>query len=370
MRIISAIDSMKGSLTSISANSVIKEVFSDNHVVTEIAISDGGEGMVDAFVHNFRATKISIPVSNLFGKPIETSFAWIEKEKIAVIESASTSGIQFINKSSNTHPRESSTRGVGETIKYAAKHGAKKIIIGLGGTGTIDCGVGALYALGVRFYDEHNNNIIPTGKHLGLINKIDTNGVSNEIKNVEIILASDVVSQLIGSDGAVYMFGKQKGLQESEMEEYEEATTKFSHLISSERDFTNGDGAAGGLGFGLRQILNAEYQSGLEVVLSYSDFYNQLKETDLLITGEGKLDSQSLKGKVPVGLGNIAKNLNIPVIAFVGSSEGNSEDFANNGLNVVIPIIDGFYTIEDAMQEARSNLLRTAQRTKTLLELL
>lgn len=368
MKIVTAIDSMKGSLSSVQANAIIDRVFSEQGIVEQIAIADGGEGTVEAFINNYGGRYETIEAHNLVGEKIQATFGWMEKESLAVIESADTAGIQFLDSTLKTHPLNTSTQGIGETIQAAMDFGAKKIIIGLGGTGTIDGGIGALHALGFRFRDQKQNVLEPIGKNLAKIQTISTDKVDQRISTIEFILASDVTSYLTGSKGAVYMFGKQKGLREDEMAEYERSLESFQDKIS-ENTILPGDGAAGGLGIGLRVFLKGRSVSGFSLVVEYSNLLKELEDADLVITGEGKIDDQSLQGKVPVGISVLSKKKKIPVIAFVGMVEGSPEKFKEYGIDVVLPTVDKLMTIEQAMEEAEESLYRVAQRTKDLLSI-
>lgn len=371
MKIITAIDSMKGSLSSIQANNVIEQVFSSQDIsVKKIAIADGGEGTVEAFIENYGGSYQKANVHNLIGEEMQATFGWIEEEKLAIIESADTSGIQFLDGTVATHPSNTNSRGVGETILAALDLGAKKIIVGLGGTATIDGGIGALNALGVEFLDNNHKNIEPFGENLSKIQEVNSTNIDQRLNDIELIIASDVTSHLTGTKGAVYMFGTQKGLMKSELDEYEESLKSFQDRVLLGQSTEAGDGAAGGLGLGLRTLLKGKIVSGFSLLVEYSTLIEELNGADLVITGEGKIDDQSLQGKVPVGISRLAKENKIPVIAFVGSVEGNPKSFKKQGLNVVIPIVDKIMSIDQAMKNAKENLTRVAERTKDILFIL
>ncbi|MGM0210287.1 MULTISPECIES: glycerate kinase family protein [unclassified Enterococcus] len=368
MKIITAIDSMKGSMTSIEANNIIEQVFSDDKTeVKKIAIADGGEGTVAAFLENCNGEKKSGIVHDMCGNKFEATYAWIEHEKLAVIESADTAGIHFLRDVAETHPRETSTFGVGETILLALKNGAKKIIIGLGGTGTVDGGIGAMAALGVVFLGATGEVLKPIGGNVGRIDKISYSNINPLVKKVEFILATDIDSYLTGEFGAVKMFGRQKGISEAEKEQYETDMLHYQQKMVFDRNFQRGDGAAGGLGLGLRILLNAQVKSGLKLLSEYSGINNELETADLVITGEGKMDNQSLQGKVPVGISELAKIHKLPVIAFVGLFEGDLELFKKAGIDVVVPIVSSITSLEEAMLNAHSNLKKASVMVKNLL---
>lgn len=371
MKIISAIDSMKGSLSSVEANKIIEEVFMSEEVqVKKIAIADGGEGTVEAFITNYTGQYEQISCQNLRGKVGTSFFGWLAQEKIAVIESALTCGIQFLDGTDRTHPSQTNSAGLGESILAALDKGAKTIIIGLGGTGTVDGGMGAMHALGVEFFDISGNVLSPKGENLGLVRQVSKENLDARVNNVEFIIAADVESPLTGPTGAVYMFGTQKGIKQEELKTYETMMINYEQVLLDGDTPQKGDGAAGGLGIALRKLLNAKMVRGFDLIAHYSALEEEIRTADLVITGEGKIDSQSLQGKVPIGIGQIAKKYQLPVIAFVGSVEGDPAIFHLNGLDVVIPIVDRISSLGEAMKNAKGNLKRAAMRTKQLLFLL
>jgi glycerate kinase len=371
MKIISAIDSMKGSLTSMEANRIVKEVFQDETIeVIEIAIADGGEGTVEAFVENGQGIYQKAMVHNLKGETIQTTFGWLAESKTAIIEAAAASGSQFLDFTEKTHPRETSSIGVGETILKALDKQAETIIIGLGGTGTVDGGIGALAALGIVFYDAKGKILVPVGENLAAISRISSDELDSRVKATTFIVAADVASLLTGPDGAVYMFGLQKGLLEAELPAYERAMEGYKSVLLADKEECAGDGAAGGLGAAFRVMLGAQVVSGLELIAKQVQLNKQLENTDLVITGEGKMDNQTLQGKVPLGISRLSQQADIPTIAFVGEFTGDKEAFKKAGIQVIIPIVDQIATVEEAMENAGENLKRTAQRTKELLFLL
>lgn len=371
MKIISAIDSMKGSLTSVEANRIIKEVFQDEQTeVVEIAIADGGEGTVDAFVENGRGIYQKAMVHNLKGKTIQTTFGWLAESKTAIIEAAAASGSQFLDFSENTHPKKTSSIGVGETILKALDKQSETIIIGLGGTGTVDGGIGALAALGIIFYDVKGKVLAPVGENLAAIARIDNDNLDPRVKTTTFMIAADVASLLTGPEGAVYMFGLQKGLLEVELPAYERAMEQYRQILLGDKKDYPGDGAAGGLGAAFRVLLGAQVVSGLELIAKHVQLKKQLENTDLVITGEGKMDNQTLQGKVPIGISRLSQQVDIPTIAFVGQFTGEQKAFEKAGIQAIIPIVDQITTVEEAMENAEENLRRTAKRTKELLFLL
>lgn len=371
MKIVTAIDSMKGSLTSKQANQIIVDIFADDEIeVTAVAIADGGEGTVDSIVTNTDGEWIETRCRNLFGEEIMTKYGWLEKEKTAIIETATTCGIHFLDSSERTHPLYTNSTGLGEQILSAIQNGAQKIIIGLGGTGTIDGGLGVLSHLGVEFFDANGQLLKPIPLNFTKINYFSTKNLFPGILDIEYILAADVTSVISGQEGAVQLYGAQKGLKNEEIASFETAMIHYSQKILAGDISQAGDGAAGGLGMALRKILKAKMVSGLDLISEYSHLESLLDEADLVVTGEGKIDAQSLQGKVPVGISMMAKSRDIPVLAFVGSMQGEIELFEKYGLSVVVPIVNEISTLTKAMQQAEENLRDAAMRTKKLLFLL
>lgn len=371
MKVVAAIDSMKGSLSSIAANQIIAEVFSEyGHEVVEVAIADGGEGTVEAMVKNNHGRKISVDVHGLNDQMISACFGWFEREKTAVIESAAASGIQFLDGTQQTHPLNTSSFGTGELVLAAVNQGAETIILGLGGTGTVDGGLGLLSALGMTFFDEQNQPLTPEGRNLGKVDHFSVKTLTPELATIKFVIASDVASPLLGENGAVYMFGRQKGIQENQLADYEKNMKHYQTVITGENSEVAGDGAAGGLGFALRVLLNGTTYSGIEFLSEQAHLEALIQTADLVVTGEGQMDNQSLQGKVPVGIGRLAKKHKTAVIAFVGHFSGDETLFWKEGVSVIVPIVDEIMTLEQAMTNAETNLRRAAERTVRLLELI
>ncbi|MEI5989827.1 hypothetical protein A5881_001320 [Enterococcus termitis] len=371
MNIVTAIDSMKGSLSSIEANQIVAKIFKEQgHAVKEVAIADGGEGTVAAVVKNSAGQKISAQVKALDGQLVTVDFGWFDSEKLAVIESASASGIHYLDGTEKTHPSNTSSYGTGELILAAMDQGAKTIVIGLGGTGTVDGGIGLLSALGLRFFDQAGQLLPAKGSSLEKITHFSDECLDPRLAEITFLIASDVTSPLLGDSGAVYMFGRQKGLTENEVDRYECGMKNYQEVVSGTLNSFVGDGAAGGLGFAIRVFLKGTVHSGFEFISAQVDLENAIKHADLVITGEGQMDDQSLQGKVPIGIGRIAQKYNVPVIAFVGSFKGDQRRFSEEGVSVVIPIIDHITTLDEAMSEAKTNLEKSVKRTLDILVLM
>ncbi|WP_180232949.1 glycerate kinase [Bacillus sp. AFS055030] len=370
MNIIVAIDSFKGSITSLEATEVIKNALPQHNIIG-IPVADGGEGTVTAFVQALKGEMITETVPGPKGQPIQASYGWIDSDQTAIIEVAQASGITLI-ESSDLNPYCNSSFGTGAQIVSALNRGAKKIIIGLGGSATIDCGKGIMEALGVKFLNKYGHTV-PTFPHsIDQVTEIDTSKLDPRLANVEFIIASDVTNPLLGKNGATFIFGAQKGLHTSQMNDYDEMIKRFADTINQSLA-TNyidhpGAGAAGGIGFMLYSFLGATYQSGIELLMKECDLEASIEKANLLITGEGRFDSQSLAGKLPIGVSLIAKKHNVPTIVFAGSIEDGLTELTDYGIIATIPIVSSVMTLEDAMTNASSLLHLAVKRTFNLID--
>lgn len=371
MKVLVAIDSFKSSLTSQAANQIVADTFEAfGHTVKTFTISDGGEGFVSAYLANdaHQSEYVEVDTFTSYGKPMKAGYTYFKEEKKAIVEIALASGIQF-NEEKNLHPNDLSSYGTGLIVKAAMENGARKIVIGLGGTGTVDGGMGLLRALGVTFYDSTDQELNGNGKDLGKVRYLDFKNIHPLVAEVEFIAAADVVSKLVGPDGAVRVFGKQKGILIEELNQYEENMEHYLKVVSGANVSHPGDGAAGGVGFAIRHGLNGKIVNGFTQLASDFKLEDQIKKVDVVITGEGQIDEQSLLGKVPVSISRIAQKYEIPVIAFVGSEKGNLERATEEGLSVIIPIVDRISTLKEALENADGNLERAATRVVKLLEI-
>lgn len=374
MKIVVAPDSFKGSIESKEAAHIISQAIQDFDAsieVVEIPMADGGEGTVQAMLHILGGEEIICEVEDPLGRKISAGYGWLPIEKTAIIETASASGLPLLTKL-ELAPAKASSFGTGQLIKDALDRGAEKLVIGLGGSATVDAGVGLFQALGLQAFDENGKNIERVGGRLDLIQGLDFQSLDDRLQQVKIIVASDVTSPLLGPDGAVYVFGPQKGITASELKSFEAGMTSFSEVMKREinKDCTlmPGSGAAGGIGFTLQSLVDVEFQSGLDLVVEMSDFRKHLKNTDLVITGEGKIDGQSILGKVPVGLSRIAKDRGIPVVAIAGGIGEDTNRLKLEGIEAVLSIVDGPMPIEEAMQNGKKLLYEATKRMLHLIE--
>lgn len=369
MKIIVAPDSFKGSMTSVKAGKHIKrailEVLPETEIV-ELPMADGGEGTVEAVLQAHKGEMVQTRVQDPIGREMLASYGWLPEQRLAVIETAAASGLPLL-KGNELNPHAASTFGTGQIIGHALEKGAKTIILGLGGSATVDGGVGILQALGMKVFDTSGNELDRVGGELWKIGRLDLTGIDARLTGVKLIIASDVTNPLLGYEGAIRIFGPQKGVKAEELVLFEAGMANFERVVEAATGTSKmaelpGSGAAGGIGFLLRSVMNVEFKSGLELVLELTNFEQHLNGTDLVITGEGKIDAQSAYGKVPVGIARIALANSIPVIAFAGKVEESAEKMVQDGVTLALPIIDGPMTLEEAMAAGPELLYKAVKR--------
>lgn len=378
MKILIACDSYKGSL---SAEQVVSCITEGIHSVDEkfdviqVPVADGGEGTVEAFCHAVPGQKRHMTAHGPLMEPVKASYA-ILNNGTAVMEMAETSGLTLISEEQR-NPLLTTTYGTGEVLREIMEQGCHHIIIGIGGSATNDGGVGMAQALGVVFRDE-NGNRLPEGLgggELYRIREIDMSGLDARLKNTQITIACDVTNPLCGEQGATFVYGPQKGADAQMLETLESGMRHFAQLIKKQfgREFGEipGAGAAGGLGAGLMFFCGAGMNSGIDLLLDTVKIEKLVEEVDLVITGEGKIDGQSMCGKVPVGVARRVKAVrNVPVIALVGSIGTGAEKVYNCGIDAIFSIVPGPTALEDAMINGKEYLRDAAARVTRLVKVL
>lgn len=344
MKIVIAPDSFKGSLTAVEVADAVEEgvksVFYDAKII-KIPLADGGEGTVQCLVNATGGKVLQEEVINPLGKKIDASYGILGDQKTAVIEMAEASGITLIS-SEERNPLITTTYGTGQLIKSALDRGCKKMIIGIGGSATNDGGAGMVQALGVRLLDKQNKEVGFGGAELINIHHIDINQMDQRISKLEILVASDVKNPLCGPSGATRIYGPQKGATEEMMVALEEALDHFARIIDEalDKDVKNipGAGAAGGLGAGLMAFLDAKLKSGIKIIIEAVKLEEAVKDADFVITGEGKIDNQTIYGKVPVGVAKIAKKYHIPVMAIGAIIDQDAEIVHKYGVDFLVKV--------------------------------
>jgi len=368
MKIIVSPDSFKGSLSAIRAAQAIEEgiklVFKDAEVV-KVPIADGGEGTVDAIITATEGEIIYKEVVDPLGKPVNAKMAVINNGTVAVIEMAEASGIIQV-KDKEKNPMVTTTYGTGELILEAINRHCSKIIIGIGGSATNDCGAGMVQALGFKLLNEHGSQIGFGGGNLSKVKEIKMSPLCDRIKDIEIIAACDVTNPLCGSKGASAIFGPQKGATPDMVNLLDSNLSYFAEIIKRDlkKDVKDipGAGAAGGLGAALIAFLDAKLKRGVEIVLDAANFDDKLRDADLVITGEGRIDGQSAFGKVPMGVAKAAKKYGVPVIAVGGSIGEGAEALYNVGVDAIACIITCPMSLEFAMANSYVLLKSSVER--------
>jgi glycerate kinase len=305
-----------------------------------IPVANGGEGSVDAFLAACGGEKVRLTVKGPYMEDLEGFYGIIDGGKTAVIEMAACAGLPLVGD--NLNPGETTTYGVGLLMLDAVKRGCKKIVMGLGGSSTNDFGAGAAAAVGIRFLDKDGKSFVPRGKDLDKIARIDKSGLPKELQSVEIITMCDIDNPLYGTSGAAYVFGPQKGADPAMVEYLDKQLQAVSEAVIRELgvdvSVMPGAGAAGGMGGGMVAFFGSRLQMGIETVLDTVNFDRLVKGADLVFTGEGKLDNQSLRGKVVIGVARRAKKQKVPVIAVVGDIGDNIDGAYDEGVSAVFSI--------------------------------
>lgn len=376
MKIVIAPDSFKESLTALEVTQAIEEgilrVLPDVEII-KIPMADGGEGTLQTLIDSFSGTIITQQVIAPLGNKINANFGIYQDQGqgIAVIEMATASGLPLV-PIEQRNPLITTTYGTGELIKAALDHGVKKIILGIGGSATNDAGVGMLQALGGRFKDKNNQEISFGGAALAQINQIDLSRLDPRLKQVEIEVACDVKNPLCGINGAAVVFAPQKGANPKQVQILDNALIHFAKLAQQQYQQNiltiAGSGAAGGLGGGLLLLPNVILKSGFEIISQAVKLKEKLQGADLVITGEGRMDSQSIQGKAPVGVAKLAQQYDIPVIALVGSLGQDYQLLYQYGISAIFPIIQQADQLELLLKKGKENLITTTENVIRLYQ--
>ena len=376
--IVIAIDSFKGSLSSIQAGNIVfnatKKIFPQSNIKI-FPLADGGEGTVDALTEGLHGKIISSYVTGPLGDKIQSRYGYLAQDNIAIIEMADTAGLTLVPENKR-NPLFTTTYGLGELILDAIHNGCRKFIIGIGGSATNDCGLGMLSALGIKFFNKNHKPIGIFGKDLQDIVFIDTSTLNPLIKDCSFSIACDVTNPLYGENGCSHIYAPQKGATPDIVNQMDNNIKNFADLIKKQLGLTGanlaGAGAAGGLGFAFHTFLKAQLIPGIELILNTLHIQEFLKNADLLITGEGKIDLQTSMGKAPIGIAKLAKQLNPPikVIAICGCATNNASSVNSQGIDAYFPIIQAPISLQKAMQTdiASNNLNQTITQILNLLK--
>lgn len=335
-------DSFKGTLSSANVCNIMKECILQHYPqaqISSIPVADGGEGSVDAFLTAVGGKRITVQVSDPYGKHMHGFWGQLT-DGTAVVEMAACAGLPLVGE--NLNPERTTTYGVGELILAAAKQGCKKLIVGLGGSCTNDGGAGMAAALGIRFFNDRDQAFVPTGGTLHQIKRIDGSGLAPQLKEMQITAMCDIDNPLCGENGAAHIFGPQKGADAAMVRRLDAGLAHLASIIQRDLGVAAahlpGSGAAGGMGAGMVAFLGARLKMGIEVVLDAVDFDRIAAGADMVFTGEGRLDTQSLRGKVIAGVAQHTKRLGIPLVAVVGAMEQGIEPAYAMGVSAVFSI--------------------------------
>ena len=368
MKILLAPDSFKDSLTAKEVcESIEKGIknYRNDIIVNSLPMADGGEGTVQSLVDATDGKIVNKVVTGPLGEKVEAFYGLLGNENTAVIEMASASGLPLVPESKRD-PSKTTTYGTGELIKAALSHNVEKIILGIGGSATTDAGVGMAQALGVEFLDQNNNEVGFGGEKLKDIKKINMKNMDQRINNVEILVACDVDNPLYGKKGAAYVYSPQKGADQKMVEKLDNNLRHFNHVVKKQLNKNvnqiEGAGAAGGLGAGLVAFLDAELKNGIEIILDIVSFDQKLKDVDLIITGEGMLDEQSVYGKTPIGVAKRARKHEIPVIAIAGSLGKGVDKVLKKGIDSYFSIVDKPDSLENIINRTDKLLTEISEQ--------
>lgn len=377
MKAVIAIDSLKGSLSSIEAGQAIAEGIKKADAKADVVIrplADGGEGTVEALVCGMNGTLQPVKVTGPLGDPVVCEYGIIDETKTAVIEMSGAAGITLV-PDVKRNPLYTTTYGVGEVIRDAIEKGCRRFIVGIGGSATNDGGIGMLQALGYGFLNKDGEQV-PFGA-IGLreLETIADTYVLPELAECEFKIACDVTNPLCGENGCSAVYGPQKGADPSMIMEMDKWLRYYAALAREKFPKANlnepGTGAAGGLGFAFLTFTNAVLESGIKIVLEETKLESFVKDADVVVTGEGRLDFQTAMGKAPVGVAGLAKKFDIPVLAFAGSVTKDATECNKNGIDAFFPILRGISTLEEAMkpENAKQNLTDTAEQAFRLFNI-
>ena len=380
MKVVVAIDSLKGSLSSLEAGQAIKEgvraVYPEADVIVR-PLADGGEGTVEALAIGMGGELVQVSVTGPLGEAVTAQYGILKADgarpKTAIIEMSAAAGITLV-PDEKRNPMHTTTYGVGELIKDAIDNGCRHFIVGIGGSATNDGGIGMLQALGYDFLDKDGDAVGYGGSGLQSIARIKTDNVLPELKDCTFRVACDVTNPLCGPMGSSAIYGPQKGATPEMVEELDEALLHYAELSKETFDHADrlypGTGAAGGMGFAFLTYTNAVLESGIKIVLEETRLEEVMKDADFVITGEGRLDSQTALGKAPIGVAHLAKKHGKKVLAFAGCLTPDAGVCNENGIDAFFPILRRVITVQEAMEKetARENMIRSVEQVFRLIQ--
>jgi glycerate kinase len=375
MHILIAPNAFKNSLTASKAAFGIKEGLEQSNLKCTLhcfPVADGGDGTAELLINYSNGEIISTQVHDPLKRKINSSFGLIEKGKTAVIEMSNASGLRLL-QTNEYDPLRTTSYGTGELMMEALNKGVSKIILCIGGSATVDGGVGILQALGFKFLNERDEIINDIPQSLSELKTIDSSKIDERTRNCTIIVLCDVENKLLGKDGAAAVFGPQKGATEDDAKKLGASLTKLRDVVLKQtgKDMaqTKHGGAAGGIAAGLSALLNADLVNGIDYFLSFTNFEEELNKADLVITGEGSIDEQTLRGKGPFGVAKKAKEKRLPVIGLAGKVPLETNGSLQHYFDVLLSINNEPAKLSDALLNTKANLVRTARSIGDLLSL-
>ena len=378
MKIVTAIDSFKGSMTSMEAGRAVAEGIHRADAGAEVLVrplADGGEGTVEALTSGMNGSRQQVQVTGPLGTPVICEYGIIEASGTAVIEMAGAAGITLV-PDEKRNPLYTTTYGVGEVIRDAIKKGCRRFIIGIGGSATNDGGVGMLQALGYDFLDKDGNQIKHGAIGLKDLVQIKDDKAIPELKDCEFHIACDVTNPLCGEQGCSVIFGPQKGATEQMIKDMDHWLADYAKIAKESFTKTDADkpgtGAAGGLGFAFLTFTNATLKSGVDLILHETKLEEEIKDADIVITGEGCLDAQTAMGKAPIGVAKLAKKYGKLVLGFSGAVTKGATACNEAGIDAYFPIVRSAVSLEDAMKKknAQENLIDTVEQVFRVIKAL
>ena len=377
MKILVAIDSFKGSLSSLEAGEAIKsgilKAMPDASVCVR-PLADGGEGTVEALALGMGGKLESVEVTGPLGEKVNCLYGILEESKTAIMEMSSAAGITLV-PDTKRNPLHTTTYGVGEVIKDAISKGCRHFIVGIGGSATNDGGIGMLQALGYGILDKEGKQVPFGAKGLKEIETITDDHVIPELKECSFRIACDVTNTLCGEFGCSAVFGPQKGADPTMIIQMDKWLSYYAKLTSEKYEKANanypGTGAAGGLGFAFLAYTNAVLESGIQIILDETKLEDYVKDADVVVTGEGRLDGQTVFGKAPMGVAKIAKKYDKPVLAFAGAVTEDATLCNEHGIDAFFPILRRIQTLQEAMEPsiARQNMVTTVEQVFRLIRI-
>jgi len=375
MKIVIAPDSFKESLTALRVCEALEKGIKThfpNAEISKVPMADGGEGTVQSLVDATDGEIIQTKVTGPLGKEVEAFYGILGDGNTAVIEMAAASGLHHVSMDER-NPLITTTRGTGELILKALDHKVKYIIIGIGGSATNDGGAGMAKALGAKLLDANGAEIKEGGGSLDQLTAIDLTNLDSRLAEVKVEVACDVDNLLTGKTGATAVFGPQKGATPDMVKQLDRNLAHYAAVIEKEMDIhiqnVPGAGAAGGLGGGLLAFLSAELKPGVDIVIKATELENYIKDADLVITGEGRIDGQTIYGKTPIGVAKTAKKHSVPVIAIAGSIGAGSEAVYEHGISALFSVVPGAVDLSEALEKADENIERTAKNVASVIRL-